>query len=78
MLGSSLRYVRRLIALSVVSLAITLPLLDRAAHWPLLPQAALALLSGLLLLAAAFPLYHLLPVLKKARVRMQTWFAARA
>lgn len=66
-----LRYVRRLVTLSVVSLIITLPLLDRAAHWPLLTQAALALLSGLALLAVAFPLYHLLPVLKKARARIQ-------
>lgn len=73
-----LRYVRRLVALSVVALVITLPLLDRAAHWPLLPQAALALLSGLVLLAAAFPLFHLKPVLIKARARMQARFSSGA
>ncbi len=60
-----LKYLRRLSAICLCSLLLSLALLERTASFPILWQAALSLLSAIILTAFSWPLFGVGDVLRK-------------
>jgi O-antigen/teichoic acid export membrane protein len=72
------KYPIRLLLLSVVLLAATLRWLPQSALLPLIPQAAIAIGVGALILGLDFPLFGLVPVVGKLRGLVQKRLARAA